>query len=138
MPRKRLNVKIMDIKQIIDNLGIDGETLSSFFSEDTAPMISAALGIDERLVSAAVKILPVVLSGDFSVKDVVPLLLPTLLSFLAQSRVKSSERDVETNENAPENFGSAEDFSVVDDFLEIDGASDFSPIDDYLQNSSAS
>ena len=123
----------MDLNDILKNFSLDAETLAAVFNEETAPYFAELLGLDERLITVVFKILPVALSGELDFKQLIPALLPTLISFIASKKqnaapeesIGSDEKDIERD-------------SLVEDFLKEENSKEFSPLSVYLQNSSAS
>ena len=137
MTENILNVKNL-MSNIFEQLNIDAESVVSLLSEQT-PLISEITNIDEKLLSAIFKIVPVLLSGELDIKSLIPSLIPVAISYFLS--LKSGK----ANENAPENIGGAlkDNVSVGDDngfqnVFSFDGKKGFSPIDLYLQNSNPS
>ena len=121
----------MNISEIFKNLGFEPETLLSFLDDETIPAVAAVLNVDERLLSAAVKLAPLFLNGETDFKALIPALLPTVISYFTS--LGKNEK-----ENPPDSDLWREDQTdCVEEFKKRSGGA-FSPLEIYLQSESAS
>ena len=121
----------MNISELLKNFGLSPETILSFLDGDTIPAVAAVLNIDERLLSAIVKLAPLFLSGETDFKTLVPALLPTVVSYFAS--LSESKKN-----NPPDSVLPREEYSeYIEDFKKRSNGA-FSPLEIYLQSDSAS
>ena len=126
----------MDINELIKNFSHDGG-LDSILSEETIPLLSSLFKIDERALTAILKIVPPLIRGEIDIRSLLPTLLPVVLSYLVSLRLPSNDKA------PPVDTGGAEEpyeNNVMTD-IGIDTESikkEFSSLELYLQNPSAS
>ena len=131
----------MSITDIFENFKIDAETVSAIINDDTSPVIAAIFGVDERLIIAFSKILPVFASGETDIRSLIAAIVPAALSYLVSLKIGGDETEKKT---APEDVSESdrdEDIKNLKDFDEFFRAEEdkkHSPVDYYLQNSSPS
>lgn len=122
----------MNFNEILKDLGINAEFILSLLTDDVISSISSVFGIDERLLTAAVKFAPLFISGEFDIKSLIPTLIPTALSYFA------SLKNTPEKKNPPDESISREDnCEIIKEFKERSGEA-FSPLEIYLQSDNAS
>ena len=122
----------MNINEILKNLGLNTEFILSLLNDDVLSSVAEIFGIDERLLIAAVKFAPLILSGETDLKSLIPTLLPTVLSYFASLK-NAPEKENPKKEHAF--FG--DNSEIIKDFKEHAGEA-FSPLELYLQSDNAS
>ena len=135
MPKHYDNVifPFCDMNEFFEKLGLDEQTISAIFSEETAPVIAELMNIDASLLSSVFTLLPAIIKGELSLKSLIPSLLPAVLYYFLAKRTEKSAR--EQSAGASDTVKKL-DFDTENVFKSADEA--FSPIDFYLQNSNPS
>ena len=133
----------MNINELLKELNIDAETISAVINDETAPVIASILHVDERLITAAAKLIPLFFGGDLDMKSLVAALIPAALSYIITLKTSGDDEDetISAQKNTPERREGCEksdNTSELDEFLRTEKNMRFSPVDLYLQNSSAS
>ena len=123
------------MSNLFEGFNIEPEKIITLISEQ-APLLSALTNLDEKLISAAVKILTLFFKGELDIPSILPSLIPAALSYFLSLKADAA------NKTAPENsIGSGNEANAQTGYTDLNenpffenDAGGFSSFDVYLQN----